>query len=892
MKKIFLSLFLAFFANALTLPDEIAWYPLHDGEGTEAKEAYGRLAPIKITDSFWMTKDGLSLIDFSGMKNSRMALATLPPIEFDGEFTIAIWVSAYWWHENWGPICSRSDATYGLRNNQNKPGQLLFRVKDKNAKRGANLFSSTVLDRNVWYHVAAVFKPGQYLQIYINGQLDAERTENIPTQLAHDSEPFRMGRAGKNPGYAGVLSNLHLYKRALSQEEIAALYKSENRFGLAVSEESRLPRTGAVAATISGAEVLSGGALRIRSGAATFLLSTSCAYPAEPYMGTNFLAAAPVSGGEKEWRPTVKATANEATVSAHGAFYRLDRRIQPLSDGRIRIFDNVTNLTDEDQAFVFTHFLQSEAPLREWYLHGEENSYSPSCTPSCNPTGWFSCGDDALAWVVEDDIFRCHIESSVRAPKDAPASSLFGSRRIGIPAKGSHEFVFTLYPMKGDYFDFLNRLRKDWQVPVVTLPGPFVGFRTAAQRSEMYRNFAANPDAMKAFFQRRNARVFNLSPCYNYWDGTIFHTREEYKRHIQEAMRVIRASIPDAIFLVGLETIVYCLDEKEFTTPAPPDFSWKKATAGTRKRVLESPWRDSATLHKNGDIDLYPDTPVIGDVHPALYLMVHPLVGNHFFKRRLDEYAFLLDEVGLDGVYQDMFGYAGTVIHDRWDGFSVAVLPNGKIASRYAHLGPLTAPAREIWLKDILRRNKIALTNFGAPTTRNLQTIPYMNFCEAAGNGIGRQNLTAIPPDSSGCSMNQLSTPLAYGPHKSEECDATRLMARVRAYLRYGCLYIHTSARNYFPSEGAGSGEYGPINHSYPITPIELHRGWIKGKERIVSCVSYKTTWDRKEKPTALRFDENGRDMPLGDAATITGTPGNWQITTKIKDWKEFIILE
>ncbi len=878
--------------HAATIPGEIAWYPLHDGAGTEAKEAHGRLPPIRITDSFWMTRDGLTLIDFGGMKNSRLAQATLPHIEFDGEFTIAIWVSAYWWHENWGPICSRGDTTYGLRNNQNKPGQILFRVKDRDAKRGANLFSSTVLDRSTWYHLAAVFKPGQYLRLYVNGRLDAERTGKVPVHLAHDQDCFTMGRAGKNPGYAGVLSNLHLYNRALSPQEILGLYQSENRFSLPVPEEARLPRSGPAAAALPGAEVLSGGALRIRAGKAAFLLSTSCAYPAEPYMGTNLLAATPVPGGEPTWKPAVlDLSQGEAAVSAHGAFYRLDRRIRHLPDGRIRVSDRVTNLTDEDQAFVFTHFLQSETPLREWVLHGEENARSPSGVPGCNPTGWFSCGEDALAWVVEDDAFRCHLESAVRAPKDAPATCLFGSRRIGIPARKSRTFEFTLYPVRGDYFDFLNRLRRDWQIPVVTIPGPIVGFRTAAQRSETYRRFAADPAAMKAFFQRRNARVFNLSPCFNYWDGTIFSTRDEYKRHIQEAMRVIREAVPDAIFLAGLETIVYCLAESDFTTPAAPGFSWKKATPATRRRVLESPWRDSATLHRNGNIDLYPDTPVAGNPHPALYLIVHPLVGNHFFQRRLDEYAFLLDEVGLDGVYQDMFGFAGapSVLHDRWDGFSVSVLPNGRIASRFAHLGPLTAPAREIWLKDILRRGKIALTNFGAPTTRNLQTIPYMNFCEAAGNGIGHQNLDAIPPEASGCTMNQLSTPLAYGPHRTEEIDPVRLMKRVRAYLRHGCLYVHTSVRNFFPEEKGG---YGPINHSFPITPVELHRGWIKGRERIVSCVSYTTTWGKPGKPAVLRFDAVGHPIPVGDAAAITGAPGNWSITVKIADWQEFLILE
>jgi hypothetical protein len=78
----------------------------------------------------------------------------------------------------------------------------------------------------------------------------------------------------------------------------------------------------------------------------------------------------------------------------------------------------------------------------------------------------------------------------------------------------------------------------------------------------------------------------------------------------------------------------------------------------------------------------------------------------------------------------------------------------------------------------------------------------------------------------------------------------------------------------------------------YPITPIELHRGWVKGKERIVSCVSYTTTWDRQEAPKALRFDAVGREIPVGDAVTVTGEAGAWNITVKIDDWKEFLIIE
>ena len=886
-----LMLLMACVCAAVTIPGEIAHYPLHDGTGKEAKEAQGRMPAATIADSFWLVKDGLSLIDFGGMKKSREARITFPAMELDGEFTIALWISAYWWRDNWSPIFFRSDATYGIRNNRGRPGQIHFRVKDRDAKKGANLFSNAMLDTNRWYHVTAVFKPGKYMRLYIDGELDSELTMKVPVHPGTDKSRFRMGRGNKQDSYAGVISDLHIFNRALEESEIQALWKSENRFSLSVNRERLFPADGKVAASIPGADVYENGALRLTGGKTPFQLNSIFSYPQEPFMEYNLFSAAPAGKCEALWKPQVKQDKDGISVTAFGAHYRLDRRILSLGEGRVRIQDKVTNLTKEDRAVVFRHFLSSAKPFASWYLHGEEGARSASDTrlPPSNPTGWVSLGDEAMAWVVEDDILRCHLDASVEKN-----NTQFGSRRIGVPAGKSHTFEYTFYPMKGDYFDFINRLRKDWNIPVMTLPGPFITVRTAAQRCEVYKGLAANPAKMKAYFQRRNAGTFTLNPWFNYWDGNVFINREEYKVHMQKVMKTIRQALPDANFLASLETYCYHLGEEDFTTPAPQDFSWEKVTPGTQARVKASPWIDSTSLTSTGNISLYPESPVTGQRRNSVRLMVHPLIGNQLYKRRLDEIRFLLDEVGLSGIYQDMFGYSSvtSIIHDRWDGFSISVTPNGKISSKYAHLGPLTAPAREEWLKAIVSRKKLALTNFGAPTTRNLQSFPYMNFCEAAGNGVGRQNLTSIPPDSSGCAMNQLSTPLAYGPHRSEECDATRLMARVRAYLRYGCLYIHTSVRNSFPSEGEGSGEYGPINHMYPITPIELHRGWVKGRERIVSCVSYTTTWDRQEKPVALRFDAVGRDKPVGTAAVISGRPGAWEITVKIDDWKEFLIIE
>ena len=207
MKKIWLyliCLFSTLTAAAVSLPGEIAHYPMREGTGNEVFEAQKRLPAGKIRKSFWTLRDNLSLVDFGGMKSSVEASVELPEINFEGDFTIAVWVNAYWWKNNWACLVYRSDDTYGLRGNLSVPGQLHFRVKEPGVKRGANLMSNMILDRNHWYHVVAVFKTGKYMRLYIDGKLDSEMTEKVPSKIGRDKKHFRLGNSGQGGNFAGT----------------------------------------------------------------------------------------------------------------------------------------------------------------------------------------------------------------------------------------------------------------------------------------------------------------------------------------------------------------------------------------------------------------------------------------------------------------------------------------------------------------------------------------------------------------------------------------------------------------------------------------------------------------------------------------------------------------
>ena len=86
------------------------------------------------------------------------------------------------------------------------------------------ILSATTIATNTWYHIAAVRGPSS-LQLYVNGQL--ERQTNISFAQNYGTLPLYFGTTGQaswDHKFAGNLDEVTLYNRALTSNEIAAIY--------------------------------------------------------------------------------------------------------------------------------------------------------------------------------------------------------------------------------------------------------------------------------------------------------------------------------------------------------------------------------------------------------------------------------------------------------------------------------------------------------------------------------------------------------------------------------------------------------------------------------------------------------------------------------------------
>lgn len=88
----------------------------------------------------------------------------------------------------------------------------------------AEIESSTPIVTNVWYHVAGV-RGSNFTQIYVNGQL--ERQTNVSFPQDYGNLPLYFGSSGQtfwDHKLRGTLDEVSLYNRALTSNEIAAIY--------------------------------------------------------------------------------------------------------------------------------------------------------------------------------------------------------------------------------------------------------------------------------------------------------------------------------------------------------------------------------------------------------------------------------------------------------------------------------------------------------------------------------------------------------------------------------------------------------------------------------------------------------------------------------------------
>ncbi|MFQ6096143.1 MAG: hypothetical protein ACE5O2_00320 [Armatimonadota bacterium] len=681
---------------------------------------------------------------------------------------------------------------------------------------------------------------------------------------------------GKAPAGPGLIIE-DLCVGVVSERELGRLRRAH----IVVREPTRAP---GIAGPTGRVSAFPGGGLQIRVGGDTYFVESAFSFPSEPSMGFNELACLPKARGQAQWRPKVRTGDDSLAVTAATPLYRLERRAR-WNGTRIVVSDAITNLTDEVLGLAVRHALVTPQPSTAVRLNGlDAVAHGPATFPE-NPTVFVAQEKTGLGFVAEDNAMR--LQMSTRADVNQASAQ---TNSLGLSPRETYTLRWALYPSSPDYFDFINAVRRHWDVNYTVL-GPFDFFGARQLITPEGR------EAARRLLARKQLRLFALVPWFEYYNGWTY-TRDEYRSLMTSAMKTIKEMVPDAVCLACVETNLVPVPLSFFGDTIPDDWPigrenggqyGQKATAAMTAKVDASVWRDSCIRDDDGNVLLDCWYVQHYKEKPALNLMVYPEIGNHRHGHMLEQLRWLLDEVGFDGVYIDQFsmGYSrgrDRYSKERWDGRTVMLDGAGRVAAKMADLALVSAGARREWVQFVLERGKVVVCN-SHPAVEQLQSPRTFRFMETQGYDPLVED---APPYQPRLAKGQLHSPIGLGHAFPSSAGADFFVRTLIAHLRFGLLYYCYSVD--FPADGPRGGEFGPLNHMFPFTPVELHEGWVLGEERLITCVSGTFPWPSRERPMVLCFDSRGRRKPAD--ADIERSGEGYEVTIRLEDWWEVAVVE
>gem|GEM_PF-2824859 len=215
----------------------VAYWPFDEGRGNVINDASGNGNKGIIYGAKWTTDNNGNELRFEG---SCVAVSNSPGLSGMNELTITAWVKAERVGDGNGnaSIIEKFDEaeithiSYIIRIGLDESGLPVF-LFQRHSSCGAKVDSGrvdggTVIQVGKWYHVAAV-SDGNCLKLYVNGKLDAK---SFPLKGSVDKTKtslFIGCSRGSSYFFDGVLNEIKIYDRSLSEEEIRSQYDKGRR---------------------------------------------------------------------------------------------------------------------------------------------------------------------------------------------------------------------------------------------------------------------------------------------------------------------------------------------------------------------------------------------------------------------------------------------------------------------------------------------------------------------------------------------------------------------------------------------------------------------------------------------------------------------------------------
>lgn len=575
-----------------------------------------------------------------------------------------------------------------------------------------------------------------------------------------------------------------------------------------------------------------------------------------PKGGDNRLSPTDLAEGEAAWKvQTRKVNSSTYRVMARGKYYSIQRTIKRYPN-RVSVKDTMTNTSPDAIGIIFRNQIHTEEKgMASCYLAGYEMSGVRDI--KLNPTVFIRKEGLGLGLIALDDVYIVQARGYYEKGRTGIYTDNFA-----LDTKASYTVEWAIYPGSGDYYDFINQVKKDEGRNNVTVEGGLtLGFDVSLYANakvshpiSAYRRMIPT----KEFIELRGLKYFS-DLCLSWaaddpdvsLEGIEFMEYPEEMKLLKEQFAAIHRVDSSLKVMFHVAHALYATDqpEEKFPDARVMDSQGKQVVYGNSdeyyyngkyfsKERLDQGWR---------------------------WWIFYPTLDNSFGKALLKSVDVMVDELGCNGAFMDgfMLGYGSDYTYDRWDGHSADIDPETRTIKRKK--GSVILLSQEILVAFVRRfntRGGTILSN-GTVVTRTMakEKIVYDQECLYGPDA----HLTATPIT--------LGNPAGGGIYEGKitEQDVYR---DVQAALSGGNLY-------FYYREGDITYRSVPAQ-MFPITMEEIHSGYVKGKERLITAHSGLYGWhDQRDLHFGYLYDDTGRLIPNCFLTTVDGSGVRTQIDLK-----------
>ena len=503
------------------------------------------------------------------------------------------------------------------------------------------------------------------------------------------------------------------------------------------------------------------------------------------------------------------------SFATENASFSLERKIVKHKEC-IEIVDIIKNKTPKDLPLIVRH--KTKIPKRIKYYLGGLRAYMKrgrSSKPD-NPTTICITPSGSLGFLALNDIFRVHVLNFA-------AKDIYGiaDNSLVLRPGSSYTMRLAVFPSgKKDYYSQINAMRRFLNVNF-EIQGSFCFFSMGKIKKETdwHRTFKPvvpigrdmSTEKITKYLKNKDAyyTVLDYVPHYKgmFPHSYVWMTIADSKLY-QETVKTIKQAFPKGNILIYFHSFI------------------------ERLKDAKEKYKDSRVLNPNGSQADYRDP------HRPLFF---PTLDSSYGKDLEKLINFILYDCKADGIFWDEFPVSSSEYHygTPWDNVTADIDPRThEIKRKKSSVTLLSQPWREKQVKRILKEGKHLVANW-APRTETMLKYKFPRFTETG-------SVTK-------CVWTHLYTPIGLGDHLTEkgEKDAYRKMLEL---LNYGCLY-YWYYYLIWP-------DYPTLTrYMFPITPIELHEGYILGKERIITAKSGYFSFGDNSNSEVHFFDKDGREV-------------------------------